>query len=170
MGTLDFLESASGYDIIRELDRKMISRWANVKKGSIYNALKTLSKGGHIRELTRVKKGLFPTMTIYEATDLGRELFDRLQEEAFLGIFPLFLGFKLGLKFNVRRSPAEIGQYAEKAIEIIDATLAGMDAYLVSLPASDPRKKSDAFFIEHDRMLYLEEKRWIQMAVERNSA
>lgn len=167
LGTLDYLESGSGYNIIRELDRKMISRWTNVKKGSVYNALKTLCKGGEIREVTRVKKGLFPTMTIYEITDLGRELFDKLQEEAFGGIFPLFLGFKLGLKFNVRKSPEEICQYAEKAIEIIDSTIAGMDAYLASLSESDPRREPDEFFIEHDRMLFLEEKRWIQMAVER---
>ncbi len=167
LGTLDRLGSGSGYDIIRELDRKMISRWTNVKKGSIYNALKTLAKGGEIREVTKVKKGLFPTMTIYQITDLGRKLFDKLQEEAFLGIFPLFLGFKLGLKFNLRKSTEEICRHAEKAIEIIDSTIAGMDTYLASLPDSDPRKDPDEFFIEHDKMLFREEKKWIEMAVKR---
>lgn len=33
LGTLDHLSPASGYDIIRDLDKKMISRWTNVKKG-----------------------------------------------------------------------------------------------------------------------------------------
>ncbi len=167
LGTLDALGTASGYDIIRELDKKMVSRWTNVKKGSIYNALKSLCKGGEIREVSRVKKGLFPTMTLYEITDQGRNLFDQMQEEAFLGIYPLFLGFKLGLKFNRRRSAYEIKKYAAAATEIIDRTLEGMDAYLSSLPESSALKKSDAFFIEHDRMLYLEEKRWIQMAVQK---
>lgn len=167
LGTLDALGTASGYDIIRELEKKMISRWTKVKKGSIYNALKSLSKGGEIREVSRVKKGLFPTMTLYEITDQGRDYFDKMQEEAFLGIYPLYLGFKLALKFNRRRTAAEITKYAAAAIEIIDKTMAGMDAYLNSLPQESDQRESDGFFIEHDRMLYLEEKRWIQMAVRR---
>ena len=167
LGTLDIMGIASGYDIIRELDRKMISRWTNVKKGSIYNALKALCKNGEIHEVDRVKKGAFPTMTLYEITDSGRDSFDKMQAEAFSGIFPLFLGFKLALKFNKRRTGDEIKGYAEKAIKNIDMTLHGMDAYLNSLPEVSPQRAYDGFFMEHDRMLYLEEKRWIQMAVKR---
>lgn len=167
LGTLDMLGTASGYDIIRELEKKMVSRWTNVKKGSIYNALKSLCKGGEIREVSRVKKGLFPTMTLYEITDPGRDFFDKMQEEAFLGIYPLFLGFKLALKFNKRRTTDEIKKYAAAAIEIIDKTMEGMDAYLNSLPEASALRKSDTFFIEHDRMLFLEEKKWIQMVVQR---
>jgi len=44
---------------------------------------------------------------------------------------------------------------------------ATMDVYLASLDESDPRSTSDAFFIEHDKMLLRAEKQWIQMAVER---
>ncbi len=167
LGTLDILGIASGYDIIRELDRKMISRWTNVKRGSIYNALKSLSKDGKIREVDRVKKGAFPTMTLYEITDSGRDAFDEMQEEAFLGIYPLFLGFKLALKFNKRRSSNDIKMYASKAINVIDMNLKGMSAYLETLPLASHQRESDGFFIEHDRMLFLEEKRWIQMAVKR---
>ena len=167
LGTLDIIGIASGYDILRELERKMITRWTNVKKGSIYNALKSLRKDGGIREVERVKKGAFPTMTLYEITDSGRNAFDKMQEEAFLGIYPLFLGFKLALKFNKRRTNDEIRIYAEKAIAAIDGMLKGMDAYLNTLPNKSHQREYDGFFIEHDRMLYLEEKRWIGMAVER---
>ncbi len=170
LGTLDIIGPASGYDIIRELDRKMITRWTNVKKGSIYNALKSLCKEGEILEVDRVKKGAFPTMTLYEITDSGRDSFDKMQEEAFLGIYPLFLGFKLALKFNKRRTKDEIRSYAEKAIVVIDRMMEGMDAYLATLPAASLQRESDSFFIEHDRMLLLEEKRWIQMAVKRLDA
>ena len=167
LGTLDIMGTASGYDIIRDLDRKMISRWTRVKKGSIYNALKALCKDVDIHEVDRVKKGAFPTMTLYEITDSGRNSFDKMQEEAFSGIFPLFLGFKLALKFNKRRTADEIKGYATKAVRNIDMMLQGMDAYLNSLPEESPQREYDGFFMEHDRMLYLEEKRWIQMAVER---
>lgn len=169
LGTLDKLSPASGYDIIRELDKKMISRWTNIKKGSIYHALKVLNKGGEIRETKRVKQGLFPTMTLYDITDEGRNEFDRMQAEAFEGLYPYYFGFKLALKFNVRRSAADIAEFAKKAIEVIDAQFTGMNAYLASLPPSDPRRESDAFFIEHDKMLLRAEKQWIKMAVDRMS-
>lgn len=167
LGTLDMLGIASGYDIIRELDKKMISKWTNVKKGSIYNALKSLSKSGDIKEVRQVKQGAYPTMTLYEVTDQGRNSFDKMQEQAFLGIYPLFLGFKLALKFNIRRTPDEIRAWAEKACEVIENTIKGMDAYLDSLADNSAEKESYAFFIEHDRMLLLEEERWIKMAAQR---
>ncbi len=167
LGTLDYMGSASGYDIIRELDKKMISKWTTVKKGSVYHALKALGQKGDVRETTRMKKGAFPTMTLYEVTKSGRELFDEMQEEAFLGLYPHFYGLKIGLKFNVRRTPEEIKRFALRAIEIIDKTLNGMDLYLDSLPKGGARQEFDRFFIEHDKMLYREEKRWIQMVVEK---
>ena len=167
LGTLDRLGPASGYDIIRELENKMISRWTNVKKGSIYHALKALNKEALVEETERLKQGLYPTSTLYKITEAGREAFDQMQAEAFLGLFPSYLGFKLALKFNVRRSTAEIAAFAAKAIKIIDANLAGMDAYVNSLEVTDFRRISDPFFIEHDKMLLRQEKQWIQMAVER---
>jgi DNA-binding PadR family transcriptional regulator len=167
LGTLDRISPASGYDIIRELENKMINRWTNVKKGSIYHALKALNKEGLVEETERLKQGLYPTSTLYKITEAGRVAFDQMQAEAFLGLFPNYLGFKLALKFNVRRSTAEIAAFSAKAIKIIDANLAGMDAYVNSLAETDPRRISDPFFIEHDKMLLRQEKQWIQMAVER---
>jgi DNA-binding PadR family transcriptional regulator len=170
LGALEALETAGGYDVIRFLEHKMISRWTHVKNGSIYNALKTLIKKGDIEEVDRVKKGLFPTMTRYAITDQGRKSFDTMQAEAFLGIYPLFLGFKLALKFNHRRTHAEIRQFAAAAIDVIEKKLQGMDDYLDGLPASGRQRQSDAFFIEHDRMLLLAERQWIQMVVEKLDA
>ncbi|MCP4024292.1 MAG: PadR family transcriptional regulator [Desulfobacteraceae bacterium] len=167
LGTLDHQSPASGYGIIRELDKKMISRWTNVKKGSIYHALKALAKVEQIRETERIKQGQFPTMTLYEITDAGRQEFDKLQAEAFLGLYPYYFGFKLALKFNSRRTISEIAEFGEKAIEVIDAQFAGMDAYLNSLTKSDLRRKTDPLFIEHDKMLLRAEKQWIQKAIEK---
>jgi DNA-binding PadR family transcriptional regulator len=167
LGALEALETAGGYDIIRFLEQKKINRWTDIKNGSIYNALKTLSKCGDIQEVGRVKKGLFPTMTHYTITDQGRKSFDTMQEQAFLGIYPLFLGFKLALKFNKRRTHAEIRRFVAAAVDVIEKTMQEMDDYLNSLPVSGRQRKSDAFFIEHDRMLLLAEKQWIQMILEK---
>ena len=166
LGALEALQTASGYDIIRFLDKKMIDRWTNVKKGSIYNAIKSLENEGEIRKVSRVKTGAYPTMTLYEITVRGRASFDNMQEEAFRGLYPSFFGFKLALKFNKRRTGDEVRHYAAMAIDGIEKTVSGMDAYLDTLPEASDQKRSDAFFIEHDRMLLLEEKRWIQMVLE----
>jgi len=144
----------------------MIDRWTNTKKGSIYNAIKALENECQIRKVSRVKSGSYPTMTLYEITDQGRDRFDRMQEEAFRGLYPSFLGFKLALKFNKRRTREDVRRYAGIALDVIHNKMKEMDAYLNELPAeADAQRRSDAFFIEHDRMHLLEEKRWIQMVI-----
>lgn len=167
LGTLDRISPASGYDVLRDLGKKMVSRWTSVKKGSIYHALKALDKEGLITQTEKLKQGLYPTSTLYAITGEGRKAFDKMQAEAFEGLFPNYIGFKLALKFNVRRSAAEIEAFGQKALKIIDATLSGMDVYIHSLPEDDPVRESDIFFIEHDKMLLRQEKEWIRMAVAR---
>lgn len=167
LGTLERMSPASGYDVIRDLEKKMISRWTNIKKGSVYHALKVLQEGEYIIETERVKRGSYPTMTLYQITDKGREAFDKMQVEAFLGLYPYYFGFKLALKFNVRRSPAEIAYYAGRAIKKIDAQIQALEAYIDGLADTDSLKESDSFFIEHDKMLLRTQKEWILMAVEK---
>lgn len=165
LGALEILDEASGYDVMQELKRKMVHRWLDVNTGSIYYALKQLLKSGAIVEVRVEREGDYPEKTIYALTDIGRNQFDELQAEAFKGLFPHFYGFKLALKFNQRRSGAEIAQLADEAIGRIDKTLAAMDAYLTTLDEAAWQYEFDGFFIEHDRRLYKEEKQWIIEAV-----
>jgi DNA-binding PadR family transcriptional regulator len=165
LGVLDNLGSGSGYDIIQELNRKMINRWTDIKKGSIYHALRELQKKGAIREVERTKVGRYPDKTILQITAKGKELFDSLQEQAFLGLFPHFYGFKIALKFNTRRSVNEIKKFAKRAIEIIDQQFNAMDEYLCTLDKSSLLYKTDSLFIKHEKMLFGAEKEWIQDAV-----
>lgn len=166
LGALEQLDYASGYDIMQELNRKMIDKWTDIKKASIYHALRQLEKEGAIRLVEQVKNKRFPTKTIYTITEEGQQLFDTLQEQAFLGLFPSFYGFKIALKFNTRRTAPELKQFAERAIAFIDNHLAAMDNYLSTLDESSWQYKTDAFYIEHDRRLYQAEKEWIQESVE----
>jgi len=78
---------------------------------------------------------------------------------------PLKYGFKLALKFNTRRSPDEIKQFGEKAINAIDEKLDLMDMYLNSHALPKSVKESDGFFIEHERMLFKAEREWINVAI-----
>jgi DNA-binding PadR family transcriptional regulator len=164
LGSLDQLGQGSGYDIVTDLNRKMVSRWADIKPASIYHAIRQLEKEGGISAVGQAREGRLPTKTIYAITALGRQMFDTLQEEAFLGLFPQFYGFKVALKFNMRRTSAEVRAMAERAIAAIDRQLAAMDAYLGGLDAAGEQHAYDGFFIEHDRRLYLAERQWIAEA------
>jgi DNA-binding PadR family transcriptional regulator len=166
LGALENLGQGSGYDIIRELDRKKIDRWTSVKKGSIYHALRELRKDGSIQEVEKTREGRYPDKTIFRVTARGKDTFDSLQEQAFLGLFPNFHGFKIALKFNTRRSPEEIEGFAERAIENIDRQFQAMDDHLDSLDKTSKQYRTDRFFIEHERMLFMAEKEWIKNAVD----
>ena len=165
LGALENLGRGSGYDIMQELNRKKIDRWADVKKGSIYHALRQLKKEGAISEVEHIKVGRYPDKTIFQITIKGKELFDNLQEQSFMGLFPNFYGFKIALKFNTRRSAEEIKKYAERAIDVIDQQFAAMDDHLNSLDKSSMLYRTDSFFIRHEKMLFGAEKEWIQDAV-----
>ena len=165
LGALENLGRGSGYDIIQELNRKKINRWTDIKQGSIYHALRQLKKEGAINEVEHIRIGRYPDKTIYQITAKGKELFDSLQEQAFLGLFPHFYGFKIALKFNTRRSAEEIKRFAERAMDVIDQQFAAMDDHLNSLDKSSMLYRTDSFFIRHEKMLFGAEKEWIQDAV-----
>lgn len=166
LGSLEILGIASGYDVYQYLESNQIDRWTDIKKPSIYNALRQLQKENAIEQVEQVKNGNYPKKIIYQINEKGRKLFDDLQTEAFLGIFPRFFGFKVALKFNKRRSLEEIKDFAAQAIDIIDEQLAAMDQYLKKLADNSTERKRNEFFIEHDRRLYMTERQWILEALE----
>ncbi len=165
LGALESLGRGSGYDIIQELNRKKIDRWTDIKKGSIYHALRQLKKEGAVVEVEQTRVGRYPDKTIFKITTKGEEMFDVLQEQAFLGLFPNFHGFKIALKFNTRRSAEDIEEFAKRAIEAIDQQFQAMDAHLDGLDRTSKLYRTDRFFIEHERMLFRAEREWILDAV-----
>ena len=165
LGALDEVGRASGYDIDRFLQQKMIDRWTDIKRASIYHALKSLSASGAINQVEVVKAGAYPEKTLYEITDAGRSQFDALQREAALGLFPKFYGFKLALKLNRRLGASEIRELATSAIERIDAMVEAMDAHLSGVD-DERMREFDEVFIAHDRELFAVERAWILRATE----
>ena len=165
LGSLEQLGRGSGYDVLQALQRRMIDKWVDVKVGSIYYTINQLEKEGALQEIERIQEGNYPTKAIYEVTEVGQQLFDKLQAEAFLGLYPRFYGFKVALKFNRRKSPDDIRQFADKAIAVIDSYLAAMDEHLSTLDPDGGLYQFDDFFIDHERRLFEAEKQWIEDAV-----
>ncbi|MEL6181990.1 MAG: helix-turn-helix transcriptional regulator, partial [Myxococcota bacterium] len=147
-----------------------IHQWTDVKKASIYHALKSLRRSEHVEIVETLQNGNYPEKTLYTVTDKGREAFDDMQREAALGLFPKFYGFKLALKFNRRRTEEELHELAQAAVARIDTIKGKMNAYLSTLAEDSPQYAFDALFLEHDHHLYDQERAWILDAVERYNA
>lgn len=77
LGVIRGYGRAHGYLIGNDLLSWGADEWANVKWGSIYHALKQLTKSGHLREEWTV-----PGRTDYELTELGEQEFHRLLRAA----------------------------------------------------------------------------------------
>ena len=77
LGCVSLFEPVNGYQIRRELMSWEVDRWAHIHPGSIYSALTTLEKQGHLRrhDLLDVTR----EVAVYTTTDSGRrELRDLL--------------------------------------------------------------------------------------------
>ena len=162
LGALDSLKEGSGYDVKSELNKKQVENWTDIKSGSIYFAIKKLEADNMIKEIRKERDKNFPVKIIYSITEEGKKLFDKLQEEAFLGLYPQFYGFKLALKFNSRKTNTEIIEFGKMAVSRIDSIIKKMNSYNSE---SDNLIFSDDFFIEHDILLYEQEKFWINKVI-----
>lgn len=73
---------AHGYAVRRELLSWRVETWTEVKPGSIYHALRQLTKQGKIREAGTEESGEGPGRTLYELTREGEAEFRELLEAA----------------------------------------------------------------------------------------
>ncbi len=169
LGALEHLERGSGYDVDRYLREEQIAQWTELKRASIYHALKALEGAGHVVVVdTQQVKG-FPAKTIYAVTPSGLTRFDELQRQAALGLFPRFIGFKLALRLDKRSSPAQLIELARAALARIVELERKLDAQLPTerSEADAARRERDAFFLDHERKLLAAERAWIEAAVAR---
>lgn len=82
LGLVRSLGRAHGYVISKELLTWRVDQWANTKTGSIYHALRTLSKEGYLNAMDIVTSDFGPPRTEYEITDAGHGEFFALMNQA----------------------------------------------------------------------------------------
>lgn len=81
LGAVRIFQPAHGYFLRRELLSWDVEKWANVNPGSIYNALRTLTRDGYLNESTGTASGGRPRAT-YELTHDGQTEFVQLLRES----------------------------------------------------------------------------------------
>lgn len=82
LGVVRLYGQAHGYQVRRELSTWNAETWANVKPGSIYHALKQLTKTAMVRSVGVESGDQGPERTSYELTEDGETEFGRLLREA----------------------------------------------------------------------------------------
>jgi DNA-binding PadR family transcriptional regulator len=119
------LQPVHGYVVRRELLTWNVDEWANVNPGSIYGALRTLTKGGYLVEDDTTSEGGRPARTTYRVTDDG--------EAEFFGLFRQNLwrtvdtgaiaGFRAALSFMWMTSRDEILQAMDHRIHLLEGCI-----------------------------------------------
>jgi DNA-binding PadR family transcriptional regulator len=78
LGVVRLFQPVHGYEVRRELMTWRASEWASVNPGSIYNALKTLTRDGLLEVVGTDQIGGRPERTTYQLTVAGEDEFRNL--------------------------------------------------------------------------------------------
>jgi len=82
LGVVRIFQPVHGYDVRRELVTWHVEDWASIAPGSVYNALKTLTKEGMLEVVGTDHVGKRPERTTYRLTPFGeQELADLLRDQ-----------------------------------------------------------------------------------------
>lgn len=82
LGVVRIFEPAHGYLLLQELNSWKVDQWANVKPGSVYSALNTLSKDGLLEVVEPPEDAGSAAKTSYRTTPAGVAEFERLVKHA----------------------------------------------------------------------------------------
>ncbi|HVX44487.1 MAG TPA: PadR family transcriptional regulator [Mycobacteriales bacterium] len=81
LGAVRIFQPAHGYFLRRELLSWNVEQWANINPGSIYNALRSLTRDGYLLESATERTG-GKTRSTYELTSDGQSEFVQLLRDA----------------------------------------------------------------------------------------
>ncbi|HEU4732438.1 MAG TPA: PadR family transcriptional regulator [Kofleriaceae bacterium] len=88
LGVVRIFQPVHGYEVRRELVSWRAQEWASVKPGSIYNALKSLTREGYLEVVGTGQVGGRPERTTYRLTTAGDEEFRTLLREEWWTVRP----------------------------------------------------------------------------------
>jgi DNA-binding PadR family transcriptional regulator len=88
MGVVRMFQPVHGYFVRRELVSWHAHEWAHLNPGSIYNALRTLSREAYLEEVETEAQGKRPARTTYRLTPDGEAAFLHLLREALWTVTP----------------------------------------------------------------------------------
>ena len=131
LGAVRIFQPAHGYLVRRELLSWQVEEWANLKPGSVYNALRTLTRDGLLveEEAPIAVGGTGPgARATYRLTADGESEFYRLEREALWQLHPSEPGWLMaGLSFWFALSRQEV-------LDALEARRAQLESRLTGAP------------------------------------
>lgn len=100
LGAVALFEPVNGYQIRRELLSWDVEQWAHINPGSIYSALSTLTRQGHLVRHDLTDSGR--RVAVYTLSPAGRSELDRLFGESIESVDPYdSIGLQTALSMSV---------------------------------------------------------------------
>lgn len=129
LGVLELKGPSHGYALQRELQAWNIEAWTKVKPGSIYHALKQLTKENKLSELGTESSTEGPGRTLYQLTDSGQTEFRQLLEQSFLSTEQAELAVAVALMQCLPRN---------RVLELLQTQVQQLQAYQTGLNQLQP--------------------------------
>ncbi|NYE96698.1 DNA-binding PadR family transcriptional regulator [Psychromicrobium silvestre] len=133
LGVVRIFEPAHGYLLLQELNSWKVDQWANVKPGSVYSALRTLTKDGLLEIVPQEEDDDgSAARASYRTTDFGVQEFEKLLKYALTDILSSTVATTMaGLAFMPFLERAEVVELLEQRKISLLAALA-VEAKMVS--------------------------------------
>ncbi|HTJ43865.1 MAG TPA: PadR family transcriptional regulator [Kofleriaceae bacterium] len=139
LGVVRIFQPVHGYDVRRELSSWRADEWANVAPGSIYNALKSMTKDGLLEVVGTATVGGRPERTTYKLTGEGEKEFQRLLRETWWNVIPPLDAVSPGLAFMWVMTRDEMIAALEHRVAVIEGKLKEIEFSIQSY--DDPQSK-----------------------------
>ena len=120
LGAVRIFQPVHGYDVRRELLSWRVDQWANVAPGSIYNALKTLTKEKFLKVVGTGQIGGRPERTQYSLTPDGEKEYQTLLRAVWWKVAPPLDDLMPALCFLPSLSAAELTAALEGALKHLE--------------------------------------------------
>ncbi len=123
LGAVRIFQPVHGYDVRRELLSWRVDQWANVAAGSIYNALKTLTKEKFLKVVGTGQIGGRPERTQYSLTADGEKEYQDLLRATWWKVAPPLDDLMPALCFMPSLSKEELTAALEHRISALEGAL-----------------------------------------------
>jgi DNA-binding PadR family transcriptional regulator len=168
LGAVRIFQPVHGYFVRRELLTWHVEEWAHVNPGSVYNALRTLTREGYLEEVGTEALGGRPARTTYRLTADGETEFLRLLRDALWNVDPFAPDALLAAwSFTWALTREEVVSAVEHRLEQIEASDRA-SRYTIRDLQRDPEKPAQV--AEHVRLTQARldgEARWIRALLRR---
>ncbi len=166
LGAVRIFQPVHGYDVRRELLSWKVDLWANVAPGSIYNALKTLTKERFLKIVGTGQIGGRPERTQYSLTPDGEKEYQALLRDTLWRVIPPVDQLMPALCFMPSLSRQELAAALEHRIGQVEGALKHIAfARLEIRPPETPEHVKELYDLQAARLAA--EIPWARTLIER---